>query len=91
VKFRITRHTAFKPPDDAIELLWQRLGASRDEVSFAMVGDEIRASVGEDAPVAMTRDERVEIGRGAILAILLDVCETAPELKSDWFAVSFAG
>jgi hypothetical protein len=91
VKFRITRHSAFKPPDDAIELLWQRLGARRDEVSFAMVGDEIRASVGEDAPVAMTRDERVEIGRGAILAILLDVCELAPELKSDWFAVSFAG
>jgi hypothetical protein len=89
VKFLITRHSAFKPPDDALDLLWQRLGAGRDEVSFAKVGAEIRATVGEDAPVSMTRDERVEIGRRAILEILTDVCELAPELKSDWFAVSF--
>jgi len=91
VKFRISRHSAFKPPDDALDLLWLRLGASRDEVSFTKVGAEITASTGEDAPVSMTSDERVDIGRRAILEILRDVCELAPELKSDWFAVSFEG
>lgn len=91
VKFRITPHSTFKPPDDALELLWQRLGASRDEVSFAKVGAEIKASVEDDAPVAMTRDERVDISRRAVLGIVVDVCDGAPELKSDWFAVAFEG
>lgn len=91
MKFRITRHSAFKAPDDALDLLWSRLGASHDGVSFAKVGVEIKASAGEDAPVSMTSDERVDIGRRAILEILLEVCELAPELKSDWFAVSFEG
>jgi hypothetical protein len=91
VKFRITRHSAFKVPDDALELLWQRLGSSHDGVSFAKVGAEIEASVGDEAPVSMTRDERVDIGRRAILAIVLDTCEPAAELRSDWFAVSFEG
>jgi hypothetical protein len=71
-----------------MDLLWQRLGASRDEVSFAKVGPEIRATWEEDAPVSMERDERVEIGRRAVLDIVIDVCERAPELNSDWFAVS---
>jgi hypothetical protein len=89
VRFKITPHSTFKPPADAIELLWTRLGPSRDDASFAKVGAEIKASLEDDAPVAMTSDERVDIGRRAILAIVLDVCEGAPELKSDWFAIGF--
>ena len=44
--------------------------------------------MGEDAPISMERDEREEIGRRAVLDIVRSVCERAPELKSDWFAVS---
>jgi len=88
VRFRITRHSALKPPADALELLWPRLGPKRDQVSFAKVGSEIRATWGEDAPVSMERDERVDMGRRAILDVLEDVCARAPELRFDWYAVS---
>ena len=88
MQFRITPHSPFSPPDDAVELLWERLGSCREEVSFAKVGPEIRATTDEDAPVSMTRDERADIGRRAVLAVVRDVCEGAPELRSDWFAVS---
>ncbi len=88
MQFRITPHSGFTPPADALELLWQRLGPRRDEVSFAKDGTEITARTGEDAPVSMTRDERIEIGRRAVLTVVRDVCEGAPELKSDWFAIS---
>jgi hypothetical protein len=87
VRFRITRHSAVKPPADALELLWPRLGSKRDEVSFAKVGTEIRATWGEDAPVSMERDERVQTGRRAILEILQEVCDRSPELRLDWYAV----
>ena len=71
-----------------MDLLWQRLDASRDESSFTKVGAEIRATWGEDAPVSMERDERDELGRRAVLDIVIGVCERTPELNSDWFAVS---
>ncbi len=89
--FKITHHSTFKPPADALELLAQRLGPSRDDVSFAKVGAVIKAATEDDSPVAMTSDERVDIGRRAVLAIVIDVCEGSPELQSDWFAVSFEG
>jgi len=93
VEFRITAHSgssASTPPANAIDLLWQRLGVSHDEVSFAKVGPEIRAtSAVEDAPSSMGRDEHAEMGRRAILEIVRDVCEAAPELEFDWFAVGF--
>ena len=80
--------TASTRPANAMDLLWQRLDASRDETSFTKVGAEIRATWGEDAPVSMERDERDELGRRAVLDIVIDVCERSPELNSDWFAVS---
>lgn len=88
MRFKITHHSGFAAPADALDLLWARLGANRDGVSFAKVGREIRAMTKEDAPVSMTRDERTEIGRRAVLDIVRDACDGAPELKSDWFAVS---
>jgi hypothetical protein len=87
MKFKITPHAGFAPPEDAVEQLWQRLGAKREEVSFALVGAEIRATLSEDAPVSMTQDERVGIGRRTVLDIVREVCERPPALKSDWFAV----
>lgn len=88
MQFNITPHSAYDPPADAVELLWQRLGPRRDGVSFARVGAQITARTGEDAPVSMTRDERGEIGRRAVLNAVREVCEGAPELNSDWYAVS---
>jgi hypothetical protein len=87
VQFRITPHSGHDAPPDAIELLWRHLDDRGEEVSFAKVGPEIEADTGEDA-VSMTRDERAGIGRRLILGVLREVCEGAPELQSDWFAVS---
>jgi hypothetical protein len=71
-----------------VYLLSERVGHRREDVSFAHVGTEIRASLDHDDPVAMTSDERTDVGRRAVLEILAEVCDRAPELKLDWFAVS---
>lgn len=88
MQFRITPHSTYSPPDNALDLLWERLGTRREEVMFERVGVEIRARTGEDAPVSMTSDERAHIGRRAVLAVVGEVCEETPGLNSDWFAVS---
>jgi hypothetical protein len=88
VKFRITLHSGFKPPDDALELLWRRIGAGRDGVRFTQLANEIRATWGEDAPISMESGEREEIGRREVLDIVREACERGPDLESDWFAVS---
>jgi hypothetical protein len=88
VNFRITRHSGWAPPDDALDLLWERLGTRREDASFAKGRTEIRASWEKDVSISMERDEREELGRAAILDIVRGVCEQAPELKTDWFAVS---
>jgi hypothetical protein len=87
VRFRITRHSGYSPPDDALDQLLARLGPRRDGATFAKVGAEIWATVDADAPVSMTHDERVDIGRRAVLDIMLEACEGTPGLNSDWFAV----
>jgi len=74
-----------------MELLLRRLGAQHDGVSFAMVGAEIRATSPEYVGDSTTRAERVEVARRAILEIVCDACDGAPELESDWFAVSYLG
>ena len=91
MKFLIGPHSGSlsTPPGDAIDLLWQRLGESRDEVSFAKVGPEISATWGDDASPSRMREERAEIGRRAVLEVLRDVCERSPELELDWFAIGF--
>lgn len=91
MQFRITLHSGFTARADALELLSQQLGASRDGARFAKVGAEITATWGEDAPVAMERDVQEEIGRRAVLDIVVDVCELTPGLNEDWFAVSPRG
>jgi hypothetical protein len=88
VNFRITRHSGWAAPEDALDMLLERLGARREEASFARSGAEIRATWGGDTPSSVDRDEREEVGRLAILEIVRDVCEQPPELRSDWFAVA---
>jgi len=87
MQFTISPHAGFDAPADALELLWQRLGPRREEISFAKVGMEITARMIEDAPVSMTHDERREIGRRAVLNVIRDVCEGATEITLDWYAV----
>jgi hypothetical protein len=88
VEFKITHHTGFSAPADALDILWQHLESRHDGVSFAKGSKQIYATWRADAPVSMTRDERDEAGRDAVLAVVRGVCERAPELKLDWFAVS---
>jgi hypothetical protein len=75
-------------PPDAMELLLRRLGARRDEVSFAMVGTEIRATTDEAEGDSQSRDSRVEVSRRAVFDLIDETCRDAPELQSGWFAVS---
>jgi hypothetical protein len=88
--FKITHHSGFSVPDNALDLLWARLGSRHDGVSFAKRSAQISASWREEPPVSMMRDEREEFGRRAVLEILSEVCEAAPELKFDWYAVSMS-
>jgi hypothetical protein len=93
VTFKITHHSGFAAPADALDLLWLRLDCnredvrSRDDLRFAKVDAELRATWREDAPLSMERPEREEFGRRAVLSVLYEVCELAPELESDWYAV----
>jgi hypothetical protein len=88
VDFRITPHSGSAAPGDAIDLLWQHLEARRGRVRFAKRGTEIRAMLRDDTPVSMESDEREEIGRRVVLDIVREVCDAAPQLNLDWFAVS---
>jgi hypothetical protein len=89
VDFRITRHSGSGAPDNALDLLWQELdGAENSRMRLAKRGAEIRATLRGDAPVSMEADEREEIGRRAVLQIVRDTCESAPQLNVAWFAVS---
>jgi hypothetical protein len=88
MKFRITRHTTASPPEQALDLLTERIGSACKDLCFARVGPEIRASLDRDDPVAMTQDERTDIGRRAVLEAVSEICEGAPELELDWYAVS---
>jgi hypothetical protein len=88
VRFRITRHSGSGSPPDALELLWEHLqGRNDDGVAFNRRGSELGASFGEDAPAAMERDEREEVGRLAVLESLREICERVPGLRFDWYAV----
>jgi hypothetical protein len=89
--FRITRHTAMRPPEHAMSLLCERLPHHCDDVCFSMTGGEIGASLDRDESVSETNDERVEIGRRAVLGALEEICDGSPDLKLDWYAVSPVG
>jgi hypothetical protein len=90
MKFSITSpHSGSAAPPEAVELLWVRLdGRSFEKVSFTHVGSTIRATAADDAPSSIERSERERIGRRVVLDCLRGVCDSAPELKLDWFAVS---
>jgi hypothetical protein len=86
--FRITRHSGFAAPDDALDRLLEHLGATRADMSFTRGHSDIRARWRTDAPFGMENYEREELGRSAILEIVRAVCAQTPELEADWYAVS---
>ena len=86
--YSITRHSGFAAPSDALDLLWQRLDGYRGDARFTRVGTGIRAVWGDEGQSWLGRREREEIGRRAVLDIVCDICVQAPELDSDWFAIS---
>lgn len=89
MRFRVTRHTGYGAPADALELLLSHLGPRRDDVSFSMVGSEIRARWDEEISDSVTRAIKAEAMRWEIFQIIERVCENAPALRSDWYAVSY--
>jgi hypothetical protein len=88
IEFRITHHAGYSAPANALDLLWERLGSRYDGVSFAKGSTQIRAKWSGEPPTSMMRDEREDFGRTAVLEIVREVCERAPELKFAWYAVS---
>jgi hypothetical protein len=74
-----------------MELLLRRLGAQRDDVSFAMAGREIVATSEDDEGDSEVREARIETGRRAVFDIVDEACGSAPELDSGWFAVRYTG
>jgi hypothetical protein len=89
VRFRITRHSGSASPPDALDLLDEQLGASREGVRFSKAGGEITATWQEkDTPFPRTADELAERGRLAVWEVVATACERAPGLKPEWFAVS---
>jgi hypothetical protein len=86
--YRITPHSGFGAPENALDLLWQQLGARQQEFSFSQGRAEIRARWRAEVPVSMERDEHERLGRTTVLEIVRDACRRAPDLDADWFAVS---
>jgi hypothetical protein len=89
VTFRITHHSGYNAPPDALDTLLVQLGPRRDTVAFSKDSDEEITAVWEaDLSSSMTQDERTETGRRMILEIVRDVCDVTPALDVDWFAIS---
>lgn len=87
--FRITHHSGYDAPPDALDLLLVQLGDHRDDFSFSKFSDtEIAVEWEADASSGSTQDERVELGRRMVLDIVRDVCEITPGLDIDWYAIS---
>lgn len=88
VEFKITNHSGSSAPEDALDLLYEQLEGMRGSIRFVKRGAEIRTMLRGDTPVSMESDEREEIGRREVLDIVREICDKAPQLKLDWFAVS---
>ncbi len=88
--FKIAYHAASRhaPPQGALEALFEALGPVNEEITFALGVHEIQATWRGDVSISMTHHERAQIGRRAVLDVVLHTCERLPELDSDWFAVS---
>jgi hypothetical protein len=88
VKFKITRHSGFSSPPDALDQLFEQLAPHGDVVSFSKDRDGITATWREGGGISRTQEELSAIGRLEVLEAVLATCGRAPELNADWYAVS---
>jgi hypothetical protein len=88
MEFRITTHTGYGAPADAIEALWSILQAtSIEDAAFAHGHREIRATWSYDEGSRATQEERVEPKRRELLQAVCEACEATPTIESDWYAI----
>jgi hypothetical protein len=88
MEFRITTHTGYGAPVDAIEALWSILQAtSIEDAAFERGHHEILATSGYDEGSRATREELLEPRRRELFEALCEVCDGASGLESDWFAI----
>lgn len=88
MQFKITRHSGFSAPPDALDQLFERLPARGDAVSFSKASYGITATWEEDGGISRTKEELAAIGRLEVLDVVCATCQHAPALRADWFAVS---
>lgn len=88
MKFKITHHSGFSAPPDALERLFERLPARSDAVSFSKASHGITATWAEDGHGSRPEEELAAIGRLEVLEVVSATCEGDPSLTTDWFAIS---
>jgi hypothetical protein len=87
MQFRITTHSGHDAPPAAVDELLAVLGARRGSGRFYKVGREIRATWGDVESGGRDRPERMELARQQLLELIRAICEAAPALDADWYAV----
>ena len=88
MEFRITPHTGYGAPPDAIESLWSILQAtSIEDAAFDMRHGEITATWGHDEGSRVTLEELMEPKRRELLEAVCEVCDDGSGLESDWYAI----
>jgi hypothetical protein len=89
VNYRITPHSGYNAPPDALDRLFELLGPRRGDFTFSKSSDaEIAAVWSADVPSTTAQDELVETGRCALLDLVREECELTPSLDIDWYAFS---
>ncbi|MHB8531798.1 MAG: hypothetical protein ACYDC2_03660 [Solirubrobacteraceae bacterium] len=83
----MTKHGSSSPPQNALDLLGELIAGRREDAYFKRAGSYISARLDREVPIAMTQDERTEIGRRVVLEIIGDVCDRTPGMKLEWYAV----
>ena len=88
MEFKITRHSGFSAPPDALDQLFEQLPARVDAVSFSKAGSGITATWRGEGSIHRGEDELAAIGRLEVLDVVSATCQRSPALSADWFAVS---
>jgi hypothetical protein len=87
MRFRITAHSGYDAPADAMDRLLASLSGQSGKGRFRKVGREIRVVWGtEDG--GWDRPERREFERAEVLDFIRETChEGGPALNIDWYAI----
>jgi|SRR5581483_1654749 len=86
MRFRITSHTGYDAPADAMDQLLASLSGHRSKGRFRKVGREIRVVWGSEDG-GWDRPERRELEREQVLDLIRERCREESSLSADWYAV----